>query len=241
MSDTIPYDTLKRYKFRKDLRTLGFPFGENLTVYVNATFNDTFLSHISYNISNNFTLQITRECGNGICIEGECDSCPHDCLLGDCVGDGVCSSMVGENCANSRDCVCKQGMCNEKTGKCENLYEVFIRVENQAGALSGVAITLDNKTCVTNQHGLCNFTTILPVSVYLIKEGYVPINTTISGSEVFLLKPVKVIEPPFHAYLGYLIVGCLIVLLTLGLLFYLNKTFRKRQQKGQKGRLKQSA
>ncbi len=50
---------------------------------------------------------VTPPCGNGKCEPGECSTCPIDCTLKQCIGDGICSPQIGENCDNSKDCVCK--------------------------------------------------------------------------------------------------------------------------------------
>lgn len=47
------------------------------------------------------------ECGNGVCVEGECDTCPGDCEPAECpgCGNGVCESATAE--------------CNTCPGDCE--------------------------------------------------------------------------------------------------------------------------
>ena len=62
-------------------------------------------------------------CDDSVCDLGECGTCPSDCDLSDCCGDGTCQSDVGENCANCpTDCptgsnqVCCSGVLY--TGDC---------------------------------------------------------------------------------------------------------------------------
>lgn len=47
----------------------------------------------------NVTLTILA-CGDLICSSGECISCPTDCTLSDCCGDGTCEPLVGETSTN---------------------------------------------------------------------------------------------------------------------------------------------
>jgi len=56
-------------------------------------------------------------CGNGVCLTNECSICPIDCKASDCLGNGVCDSLIGETCANAPDdcgvCLyCGDGTCN---------------------------------------------------------------------------------------------------------------------------------
>ncbi len=77
----------------------------------------------------NLTFQKLSEvgsCGNNVCDAGECSSCPVDCKLTECKGNGVCDSEVGENCLNTPEdcgfCVsCGDGICNgeETCSNCE--------------------------------------------------------------------------------------------------------------------------
>jgi hypothetical protein len=48
------------------------------------------------------------DCGNDICDNGECSSCPIDCRISECLGDGICDLEMGEDCTTaSEDC----GVC----------------------------------------------------------------------------------------------------------------------------------
>ena len=48
---------------------------------------------------------------DGICDERECRYCCPDCSPSDCAGDGECELCLGENCLNSPDCSCREGVC----------------------------------------------------------------------------------------------------------------------------------
>jgi len=50
---------------------------------------------------------------DGVCTYDECkEDCP-DCYGPDsvCIGDGFCNRLIGENCENSKDCECFDGVC----------------------------------------------------------------------------------------------------------------------------------
>jgi len=54
-------------------------------------------------------------CSDSICnvAGGECDTCPADCTIADCCGNGICNAAVGENSANCPgDCHCPDGICD---------------------------------------------------------------------------------------------------------------------------------
>jgi len=58
--------------------------------------------------------QTCPECNmDSFCTPNECDSNCPDCYGPDpaCIGDGACNKDIGENCLNSVDCSCKQGIC----------------------------------------------------------------------------------------------------------------------------------
>ena len=100
-------------------------------------------------------------CGNQRCEAGECADGCADCSLTVCIGDGTCSTAIGESCASSGDCVCPGGMhcsvsdplrdtigcvrvscgdgvCNKTAGEC----------------LSGCAVDCNSTTCIGD--GACS-------------------------------------------------------------------------------------
>jgi len=61
-------------------------------------------------------LKITRELEcrlNGVCEPSECRIDCADCTGPNdiCINDGYCNPAIGENCENSRDCICGEGVC----------------------------------------------------------------------------------------------------------------------------------
>ena len=61
-------------------------------------------------------LRITRELEcvlDGICEPSECKIDCADCAGPNdiCIGDDYCNPAIGENCENSRDCACEEGVC----------------------------------------------------------------------------------------------------------------------------------
>jgi len=63
-------------------------------------------------------------CGNKICESDECATCPGDCTITACCGNGTCDSAVGESTGNCpEDCgapseLCGNGACNP--GECRS-------------------------------------------------------------------------------------------------------------------------
>jgi len=66
---------------------------------------------IRFNITEEFDLHFDTvplelgSCGNGVCDDGECSSCPIDCRIFECLGDGICDLEMRENCNTApEDC-----------------------------------------------------------------------------------------------------------------------------------------
>jgi len=59
------------------------------------------------------------DCGNSICEAGECSSCPIDCGISECLGNGICDLEMGEDCNTAPvDCACTSGY-SCKNGVCK--------------------------------------------------------------------------------------------------------------------------
>lgn len=48
---------------------------------------------------------LVSACGDGVCLPTECSSCSLDCKPKNCL-NGECDIGIGENCENSKDCIC---------------------------------------------------------------------------------------------------------------------------------------
>ena len=64
---------------------------------------------------------VCRQCGDGVCSQGEDQcSCPEDCAGATC-GDGLCCEAAGEACGCAEDCgepACGDGTCCESEDDC---------------------------------------------------------------------------------------------------------------------------
>ncbi|MBA7640098.1 hypothetical protein ES703_47763 [subsurface metagenome] len=64
------------------------------------------------------------KCGNKVCESEECTTCPGDCTIADCCGNGTCDSAVGESTSNCpEDCGAPSKLCGNGTcdpGECRS-------------------------------------------------------------------------------------------------------------------------
>ena len=96
--------------------------GGVIKFYINNEKADESFNFISFEVTkSNLTfdtiLEESSECGNNICNNGECSSCPVDCEFSECSGNGRCDTEIGETCASvPEDCgvceYCGDGTCN---------------------------------------------------------------------------------------------------------------------------------
>ncbi len=64
--------------------------------------------------------RMSDTCGDGVCQAGECSACPQDCTLEQCLDDGTCNTLIGENCRNSADCSCYSASCDPGNPKADS-------------------------------------------------------------------------------------------------------------------------
>ncbi len=127
----------------------------------------------SYLIEKNFSGVFGGFCGDEIC-SGECETCPRDCSIKDCIGDRTCSKGIGENCENSPvDCACAQGdECY--MGACVPPQERPMLVEVFSGdvPVKNVRVESPGSSCTTGEDGRCTLYAAQMDVLKASKQGY---------------------------------------------------------------------
>lgn len=93
-------------------------------------------------------------CGNSICETDECYSCPIDCGISECLGNGVCDDNMGEDCATAPiDC----GSCSIDDDDDSDNDDSSSNDDNNGGGGGGSGDIPSNQiTQTTNSDGTVN-------------------------------------------------------------------------------------
>jgi hypothetical protein len=97
-------------KFNIVVTTENPELGGTIKFYIGNESAKEIFSYKIYDITHtNLTFDtvpsLPGTCGNGICEQNECSTCPIDCKVSDCLGNGVCDTQMGETCSNDpQDC-----------------------------------------------------------------------------------------------------------------------------------------
>lgn len=126
-----------------------------------------------YVIERNFSGTFGGFCGDEICIN-ECTTCPLDCSLAECKGDGACSKALGENCENSpSDCRC-DGKEECFAGACITPRDTILSVSvtSDGAPVMNALVESQSGSCITDASGSCGLYAKKMDVIKVTKSGY---------------------------------------------------------------------